>query len=624
VRTLLPVLSAFALAGLMAGASNSLAQDRPTRTVLIVQFGSEDSSNTAASRAAIREALLSRTAGAVDVFSEFLRSDRLPPEAAALTLSAYIQEKYQHRHIDLVIADNTIALQFVLRHRDALFADAPVVFAAVAPPDAGIREAGPGITGLVFGSGFRQTVELALTLHPHATRVFVVAEARDEVLTRRYQDLVGSRLRDLPRGVDVTFSNAPDLPQLIASVRALPADSVVLYIEYLRGDVDRDLVTAVAQRVLALESPVPIYVVTDQFVGSGVVGGIVRVAGAHGTRLGEMASAVLSGTSARDIPIEEAPLVPIFDWRAVQRWGLDPSRLPPASDIRFKPPSAWESYRGYIVGALSVTAVQTALILGLLAQRRRRRRAEAHLRSNEAALRTSYEHIRQLAGGLISAQEAARTRIARDLHDDVCQELAGVSMIVGDLKGRHGDIQDIQAQEVLSTLEHRTRGLVDGVRRLSHDLHPAMLRHVGLAAALEAHCIEIEQRYDAQVTFSANSDLRQVPGDVAICLFRIAQEALRNAATHGEARRVAVCIAAADTSIELTVVDDGKGFDLADARQRGAGLGLVSMEERARLAAGEIHIDTGHGQGTTVRVHIAADSSTVSERDVSVSSGARP
>jgi signal transduction histidine kinase len=72
------------------------------------------------------------------------------------------------------------------------------------------------------------------------------------------------------------------------------------------------------------------------------------------------------------------------------------------------------------------------------------------------------------------------------------------------------------------------------------------------------------------------------------------------------------------------VVDDGKGFDLADARQRGAGLGLVSMEERARLAAGEIHIDTGHGQGTTVRVHIAADSSTVSERDVSVSSGARP
>jgi signal transduction histidine kinase len=109
-----------------------------------------------------------------------------------------------------------------------------------------------------------------------------------------------------------------------------------------------------------------------------------------------------------------------------------------------------------------------------------------------------------------------------------------------------------------------------------------------------------------QVTFSANSDLRQAPGDQALCLFRVAQEALRNAATHGDARRVSVDISATETSIELTVLDDGTGFDVDGARLRGGGLGLISMEERSKLAGGEIRIDSRLGHGTTVRVRVAA------------------
>ena len=176
--------------------------------------------------------------------------------------------------------------------------------------------------------------------------------------------------------------------------------------------------------------------------------------------------------------------------------------------------------------------------------------------------------------------------------------------MVADLKDCRGDIRDTEIQQALGVIQRRTLDLVQGVRRLSHDLHPSTLRHVGLAAALEAHCIEVEQRYDVQVSFDRTTDLRDLPGDTALALFRIAQEALRNAATHGSARRVTLSIAGQDGAIELVVADDGKGFDREETARRGGGLGLVSMEERARLVNGRLFVVSAPGRGTTIRVRI--------------------
>ena len=148
--------------------------------------------------------------------------------------------------------------------------------------------------------------------------------------------------------------------------------------------------------------------------------------------------------------------------------------------------------------------------------------------------------------------------------------------------------------------------MVDGVRRLSHDLHPPSLRLLGLGSALEAHCIEVEKRHDVQVRFKTEGDLGRLHPDVALCLFRIAQEALRNGAVHGNARRLGVSLARIGDHVELTVTDDGWGFDLEAARREGSGLGLVSMEERAHVVGGDLQIITRPGQGTTIRVRIPA------------------
>ena len=292
----------------------------------------------------------------------------------------------------------------------------------------------------------------------------------------------------------------------------------------------------------------------------------------------------------KHIPIEDARLVPIFDWRQVMRWRIDPSRLPADAEIRFRTPTVWESYRGYILTAAVVIIAQLLLIVALLAQRAQRRRAEEALRGSEGTLRRSYERTRFLAGRLINAQEAARAEIARDLHDDLCQELVGVAMAVSCLQRSPGNLQDGQTQHALSILHRHTLGMVDGVRNLSHELHPATLRLVGLAAALGGHCVEVEKRHDVQVSFSVEGELGDIDGDTALCLFRIAQEALRNGTLHGEARRLAVSLAKVGDWVNLTVSDDGRGFDVEAVRGADPGLGLVNMEERARVLGGDVEI----------------------------------
>jgi signal transduction histidine kinase len=226
--------------------------------------------------------------------------------------------------------------------------------------------------------------------------------------------------------------------------------------------------------------------------------------------------------------------------------------------------------------------------------------------AREATIRTSYERIRQLAGRLINAQEAARASIARDLHDGVCQELAGVSIAVGSLKSSSGSIQDAQTQQALSKIHSETLGMFEGIRRLSHDLHPTTLRLVGLATALRAHCAEVEKRQAVHVQFTADGDFSDLPPDVAVCFFRIAQESLRNAVAHGAAQRLSVSLARSGGHVDLTVTDDGHGFDLEAVRRKGGGLGLVSIEERAHAIGGDVRIDTGSRRGTTVHVRAPA------------------
>jgi signal transduction histidine kinase len=261
----------------------------------------------------------------------------------------------------------------------------------------------------------------------------------------------------------------------------------------------------------------------------------------------------------------------------------------------------------HITGGLAFVAIETFLIGGLLGQRTRRRQVERAARVSEDALRSSNAQIRDLAGQLIFAQEVERARIARDLHDDACQEVASLVVDVSNLRQKDATLQDSEVQQTLLSVQRRMARVAEGLRLLSHDLHPNLLKHAGLAAALEAHCTEVERQYHIQVSFHAEGQVEPANPVVMLSLFRIAQEALRNAAKHGHAQHIDLTLSEQGDSLTLSVTDDGGGFDPGGVRNNG-GLGLVSIEERARLVKGQVTIHSGPQQGTTIVVRVPLES----------------
>jgi signal transduction histidine kinase len=584
---------------------DSSAQTTPPLTVLTIHSGAENFPSNPLLDAGIRDALDSRLDLRIDDFSEYLEDDLFPGEEASLAFKDYIHRKYVGRHIDIVIAITATAMQFALNHRAELFPDAPIVFEASQPPDQITRHAGPGATGVVVGAAYPETLRLALELQPSIEQVFVIAQGTNQ----RNVTTVRAGLRGFSSRVRLTYIEDTSLPGLLTAVRGAPPNSIVLFIWFSLLEPGRVAYPDEIARQVAKAAPVPVYGSSDLYIGSGLVGGVVRDTRETGTHLGSLALQILTGTRAENIPIEEPPLRPVLDWRQMERWGIDVSRLPPHSDVRYRPPTLWESYRRYVVGAVVVIFAELLLIGALLTERASRRRAEKIVRARESALRASYDRIRQLNARVINAQETARAAIARELHDDVCQELVSVMLELSNLRSS-GHVLGPGALEQLSQLHDTTSSVVAGVRRMSHDLHPATLRLLGLAAAVRAHCIEVERRNDVQVAFESEGELSSVHLDIALCLFRVVQEALRNAAVHGEARRIAVAIRRLENVVALTVTDDGRGFDVDAARQSSGGLGLVSMEERVRLLSGTIEIVSQPTRGTTIVVHIPADART--------------
>jgi signal transduction histidine kinase len=260
-----------------------------------------------------------------------------------------------------------------------------------------------------------------------------------------------------------------------------------------------------------------------------------------------------------------------------------------------------------IAGATALVVLQAGMIAGLLLHWGRRRRAEQALKTNEAALRGSYDEIRTLAGRLLRAQEDERTRIARELHDDVSQSMATICLQIATLRDQEIADGDPNIRHALTRLHESAVNVADDIRALSHDLHPHVLHHIGLVAALAAHCDEMRSRYECDIRFSANPGIGHVPNDAALCLYRIAQEAISNSCRHAQAGRTTVGLARTGSALDLTVSDDGIGFDLDETRQKGVGLGLVSMDERVRLANGSLGVRTTGGRGTTVSVRIPVD-----------------
>jgi PAS domain S-box-containing protein len=224
-----------------------------------------------------------------------------------------------------------------------------------------------------------------------------------------------------------------------------------------------------------------------------------------------------------------------------------------------------------------------------------RRLAEEALRNREKELSRSHAKIRELAGKLMSAQEEERRRISRELHDDLNQKVAALSIMISTITHQLALEESLKNQ--LEMVHTYSVEIADGIHRLSHELHPAVLEHVGLPAALRAYVAEFSRLEKIRVELTVPEAVEGIPHDAAVCLYRIAQESLRNIVKHSGVDHAEITLTMNDRAVCLHIVDYGSGFDLSSARNNG-GLGLASMEERIRLVQGSFRISTQPGGGS--------------------------
>jgi two-component system, chemotaxis family, CheB/CheR fusion protein len=227
----------------------------------------------------------------------------------------------------------------------------------------------------------------------------------------------------------------------------------------------------------------------------------------------------------------------------------------------------------------------------------------------ELVAQTHAQQIQALAAGLMTAQEEERRRVSRELHDQICQQLGSLAMEIGEFT-KQPLPQETRSR--LRAFQGRVVATAEESRHIAYRLHPSILDDLGVVASLQSLCNAFSSEIKVAVELSTIDLPRSVPRELASCLYRVAQESLQNVSKHASARHVWFALTSRNNTLTLSIADDGVGFNLEAVKGRG-GLGLVSMEERARLVRAKLSIRSQPGHGTRIALEVPLPPSTDEE-----------
>jgi signal transduction histidine kinase len=222
------------------------------------------------------------------------------------------------------------------------------------------------------------------------------------------------------------------------------------------------------------------------------------------------------------------------------------------------------------------------------------------------------EALTDISRKLIEAQEQERTRIARELHDDINQRLALLAIEM-DRSQQNPPNSAKDMSRLLMAIREQIVAVSSDVHSISHQLHSSNLEYLGIVAAMKSFCVEFASRQNVEVDFADDQIPAPVSDEVSLCLFRVLQEALQNAVKYSNVRHFEVRLYCAENQLHLMVSDRGCGFSVETAPNKG-GLGLISMRERVRLVKGKLVIESQTMGGTTIHVWVPLESEPGSRR----------
>jgi signal transduction histidine kinase len=495
-------------------------------------------------------------------------------------IAELLRNHYADTRPDFVLSlGGPAGARFWLGQKESIFGQAPLIaFAWSGLPSP--EDQRPGDIMRLLQFSFSGAVDDILRLRPRTSHVLVVfgSSSAERALTVA----VKKELAAYSKRLSFEYTNDMTLHELRVTLEELSEDSAVFY-----GIFNVDAAGVISPHEAGLAamrsiSPVPIFGIFDDQVGQGVVGGRLIPVQQSGLEAAALGLAILRGESIRDArkPVEMS--TPVYDWRELKRWGIDFQRLPAGSEIRHRPPSLWDQYTAWIVLVSTVVTVQGLLLIALLKQRRQRRSAEL------AQIK--------LSGQLINAYEDERRVIARELHDDLTQRLARLAIDAGVIS--HDQNRDTLDDE-LKNLRDELASVSEDVHDMSYRLHPSIVEDLGISTALRAECQRMQKYTEIRIKEHIGETHGKLPKNLALCAYRVCQEALNNAVRHATADNIEVVLEDDGQSLKLEVSDDGQGFEKAKIAS-GNSIGLSSMRERIRLLGGTLSIRSKLGEGTSV------------------------
>ena len=368
------------------GEGKSADAQRVKRVLILHSFGRNFAPFTAVS-STFRAELARQSAAPIEFLEASLESTLFAEAGSETPLVEYLRALFTKRPADLIVPIGAPAMFFLQRHSDILFPGVPVL--VVAADKRRLSGLNPSANATAFGISLDLAgiVDNILRVLPRTTNVEVVTG--NSPFERFWQTEFRRDSQRLTDRVHFNWLNELSFEEIDRRLSRLPPDSAIVYFLLVVDAAGVPYEQERALDALRRNSNAPIFGIFDHQLGRGIVGGPLYPYQEVSRESARIALRILNGTPANSIKPVFLGAVPEYDWRELRRWGIDESRLPQGSIIRFRSPSAWEQYRWYIIAALAIIMIEAALIVGLLLQRTRRRRAEAELRESQEFMELS-------------------------------------------------------------------------------------------------------------------------------------------------------------------------------------------------------------------------------------------
>src|SRR5262245_19761920 len=597
----------------------SVAESLPL-SVLILDQSDSDSAWFQAFSSEFRATLNAKSTTQISVYSEHLDFNRFSGPRHDDVVRAFLDDKFSKKQIGVIVAQGSGALDFLMRAH--LWPNTPVVMAAVDDATIARLRLPSNVTGTTYRLTFRDAVASAKLLVPNMKRIALVGDPLERQAVR------GHFKEEIPAAMDeLELIDLLGLPmtELLKRVATLPEDTAIIYTAINIDGAGVAYHPHEALKTVSQAANSPIVIDAETSVGFGGTGGLIASARLVGADTAGLVLRILDGQKPADIPIAKGNFArPIFDWRELQRFGVDAGKLPKDSDIRFRPPTFWDQYRWQAITVAALLLIQALMISGLLIERRRRRFAEIDARRHLLEL----THLNRTA-----AVSVMSTSIAHELGQPLgaIQSYADASTLY--LKKNPPALEKVQ--QILANIrrdDQRAADIIDRIRGLlkkkdefeSQDFDFNEVAQGALEivrAEGKKRGVEFDETL-ASVALPVRGDRIHLQ-QVILNLVMNGLDAMDNCASGS--RRMSVQTALADgPALTFLVMDTGSGIPIDKLNQvfdafyttkrHGTGLGLSIAREIVEASGGKIWAENRPGGGAILCVTLPLSKQAPSRR----------